>query len=87
MRTFAALTGLLVYCATAVSATALTYRMEPHERACFFTNVETKGTKVAFYFAVRLPESSGKNPANGFLRYNLAAPSTSTTQLPAPATG
>ncbi|KAF2448622.1 endosomal cargo receptor [Karstenula rhodostoma CBS 690.94] len=53
MRTFAALTGLLAYCATAVSATALTYRMEPHERACFFTNVETKGTKVAFYFAVQ----------------------------------
>ncbi|KAJ4346752.1 uncharacterized protein N0V89_010684 [Didymosphaeria variabile] len=53
MRTFAALTGLLAYCATTVSATALTYRLEAHERACFFTNVETKGTKVAFYFAVQ----------------------------------
>ena len=37
----------------AVYATALTYKLEAHERACFFTNVETKGTKVAFYFAVR----------------------------------
>ena len=55
MRTFAALTTLLAYCATAVYATALTYRLEAHERACFFTNVDSKGTKVAFYFAVSLP--------------------------------
>ncbi|KAJ4293604.1 hypothetical protein N0V90_008887 [Kalmusia sp. IMI 367209] len=53
MRTFLALTSLLAYYTTAVYATALTYRLEAHERACFFTNVETKGIKVAFYFAVQ----------------------------------
>lgn len=52
MRTLAAITSLLAYCATAVSATALTYQLEAHERACFFTDVKDKGTKVAFYFAV-----------------------------------
>lgn len=53
MRTLATITGLLAYCATTVSATALTYMLEAHERACFFTDVKDKGTKVAFYFAVR----------------------------------
>lgn len=53
MRTSLALTSLLAYCASAVYATALTYRLEANEKACFFTNVEQKGTKVAFYFAVR----------------------------------
>ncbi|KAF2246188.1 hypothetical protein BU26DRAFT_521655 [Trematosphaeria pertusa] len=53
MRTSLALTSLLAYCASAVYATALTYRLEANEKACFFTNVEQKGTKVAFYFAVQ----------------------------------
>jgi hypothetical protein len=35
-----------------VGATALTYRMLPHEKACFFADVQQKGAKVAFYFAV-----------------------------------
>jgi hypothetical protein len=39
---------------TAVYATALTYRMEAHEIACFFATTVNKGTKLAFYFAVRL---------------------------------
>ena len=51
MRTLLAL--VLAY-TTAVYATALTYRLEAHEKACFFANVENKGTKLAFYFAVRL---------------------------------
>jgi len=53
MRTFLALAGLLTYCASVVSATALTYKLDANERACFFSQVEHKGTKVAFYFAVR----------------------------------
>lgn len=55
MRTFFAFASLLAYCTTLVYATALTYKLEAHEKACFFTNVEHKGTKVAFYFAVSLP--------------------------------
>jgi hypothetical protein len=35
-----------------VSATALTYKLTANEKACFFTNVENKGAKIAFYFAV-----------------------------------
>ncbi|KAH7135459.1 endosomal cargo receptor [Dendryphion nanum] len=53
MRTFIALASLLGFCATAVQATALTYRLEAHEKACFFAHTEHKGTKVAFYFAVQ----------------------------------
>lgn len=36
-----------------VSATALTYKLSANEKACFFSNVENKGAKIAFYFAVR----------------------------------
>ena len=35
-----------------VSATALTYKLAPHEKACFFTSVNQAGVKMAFYFAV-----------------------------------
>jgi hypothetical protein len=38
--------------ASTVSATALTYKMTPNEKACFFTDVAQKGAKIAFYFAV-----------------------------------
>lgn len=36
-----------------VSATALTYKLQPNEKACFFSFAEQKGQKLAFYFAVR----------------------------------
>lgn len=49
MRTILALFSLLA----CVYATALTYRLEAHEKACYFAQVEHKGTKLAFYFAVR----------------------------------
>lgn len=35
-----------------ISATALSYKLTPNENACFFTFVEEKGAKLAFYFAV-----------------------------------
>ena len=35
-----------------IAATALTYRLAPSETACFFTSVDTAGSKIAFYFAV-----------------------------------
>ncbi|KAF2201040.1 erp2,4 [Delitschia confertaspora ATCC 74209] len=53
MQTFLALTGLLAFFASSVQSTALTYRLTANEKACFFTNVEQKGAKVAFYFAVQ----------------------------------
>lgn len=53
MRSFATIVSLLLAYCTAVYATALTYRLDAHEKACFFANVEHKGTKVAFYFAVQ----------------------------------
>jgi hypothetical protein len=37
------------------SATALTYKVAAHEKACFFTDATSKNSKIAFYFAVRLP--------------------------------
>ena len=51
---------LLLYCLLAyiwplVSATALTYKLSPNEKACFFAFVEQKGAKLAFYFAVKPP--------------------------------
>jgi hypothetical protein len=58
MRTFFAFAGLLAYFTSLVSATALTYKLDANERACFFTQVQHKGTKVAFYFAVRVPRAS-----------------------------
>ncbi len=44
----------LVYAFTIASATALTYKLAPNEKACFFTFVEQRNAKVAFYFAVSL---------------------------------
>ena len=52
MRTLLAITSLLAYCVSLISATALTYKLDAHEKACFFANVDHKGMKVAFYFAV-----------------------------------
>lgn len=37
-----------------VSATALTYKLAPNEKTCFFSFAEQKGQKLSFYFAVRL---------------------------------
>ncbi|KAJ3411129.1 hypothetical protein HDV05_002693 [Chytridiales sp. JEL 0842] len=37
----------------AVNATTLTYRMAPHEKACFYTNANKANEKIAFYFAVQ----------------------------------
>ncbi|RFU33488.1 hypothetical protein B7463_g2872, partial [Scytalidium lignicola] len=45
--------GLVASLAPIVSATALTYKLAANEKACFFTNVEQQGAKVAFYFAVQ----------------------------------
>jgi hypothetical protein len=44
--------SLLACLSPLVAATALTYKLTANEKACFFTNVENKGAKIAFYFAV-----------------------------------
>lgn len=36
------------------SATALTYKLLANEKACFYSFVEQKGAKIAFYFAVSI---------------------------------
>ncbi len=47
--------GLLAYLCTLVSSTALTYKLAPNEKACFYAWVDQPGSKMAFYFAVRVP--------------------------------
>ncbi|KAF2769770.1 supernatant protein factor, C-terminal domain-containing protein [Teratosphaeria nubilosa] len=44
-----AFVGLL---ADPTSATALTYKMAPNEKECFYLHIDRKDSKVAFYFAV-----------------------------------
>ncbi|KAI4203591.1 MAG: hypothetical protein LQ350_001781 [Teloschistes chrysophthalmus] len=44
---------LLGYIFFYASATALTYKLQPNEKACFFSYAEQKGLKLAFYFAVQ----------------------------------
>jgi hypothetical protein len=54
MKTLSFLLGLLALAVSGVYGTALTYKLAANEKACFFTNVQRQGAKVAFYFAVRL---------------------------------
>ena len=48
-----ALLGLLGLFSSLVSATALTYKLVPNEKECFYTHVDKKDAKIAFYFAVQ----------------------------------
>jgi hypothetical protein len=53
MRVLFSLLGLLGTLNTLASATALTYKMNPNEKECFYTHIDKEGSKVAFYFAVQ----------------------------------
>ncbi|KAG0029762.1 hypothetical protein BGZ82_007735 [Podila clonocystis] len=60
MRSFSATSAVLValmailsFSSTKVDATALTYNVAAHERACFYTWVDAPKKKLAFYFAVQ----------------------------------
>ncbi|KAJ3021140.1 hypothetical protein HKX48_009164 [Thoreauomyces humboldtii] len=44
---------VILACITGVRATTLTYKMDPHERACFYADAKSAGEKIAFYFAVQ----------------------------------
>jgi hypothetical protein len=57
MRTTGIVAGLLATLIPSVSATALTYKLDAHEKACFHADVTQTDVKVAFYFAVRAPLS------------------------------
>lgn len=52
MQLHALIIGLLACATSYVSATALTYKLEASEKACFYTWVESPPSKIAFYFAV-----------------------------------
>jgi len=47
------LISLLGALTTLTSATALTYKLTPNEKECFYTYVDKAGSKIAFYFAVQ----------------------------------
>ncbi|KAK5120883.1 hypothetical protein LTR85_005950 [Meristemomyces frigidus] len=53
MLAFLFLLSLLSLLTSYVSATALTYKLVPNEKECFYTQVDKEGAKVAFYFAVQ----------------------------------
>ncbi|KKK11985.1 hypothetical protein AOCH_004915 [Aspergillus ochraceoroseus] len=53
MRFTALLLSVFACLISSVTATALTYRLEANEKACFYKFVEERNTKVAFYFAVQ----------------------------------
>lgn len=53
MRSVLSLFSLLGLLISYVSATALTYKLAPNERECFYTFVGEKDAKIAFYFAVQ----------------------------------
>jgi len=57
---FALLAGLASL-VSSITATALTYRLEANEKACFYTNVDQANAKVAFYFAVRTPSITARS--------------------------
>jgi hypothetical protein len=54
LRLALTLLGFFTCLYSGISATALTYKLTPNEKACFFTDVKQEGAKIAFYFAVRL---------------------------------
>ncbi|KAJ3304202.1 hypothetical protein HDV03_003055 [Kappamyces sp. JEL0829] len=49
MTPLLALLSLFSMCA----ATTVSYKMAPHERACFYTEAKVVGEKIGFYFAVQ----------------------------------
>ncbi|KAL9947721.1 hypothetical protein D7B24_007066 [Verticillium nonalfalfae] len=53
MRLSAFACGLYACLVSQVAATALTYKLGAHEKACFYTVTQNAGEKIAFYFAVQ----------------------------------
>ncbi|KAF4120571.1 to endosomal cargo receptor Erp3 [Geosmithia morbida] len=53
MRLLTLTLGLIALFVTNVAATALTYNLQAHEKACFYAETKKDNEKVAFYFAVQ----------------------------------
>ena len=53
MLALLSLLSLLGAFTSLTSATALTYKLTPNEKECFYTYVDKAGSKIAFYFAVQ----------------------------------
>ena len=53
MLTLLSLLSLLGLLTSLTSATALTYKMVPNEKECFYTQIDQRDAKIAFYFAVQ----------------------------------
>src|SRR5438045_963548 len=49
--------SILLLSPSTVTATALTYKIEANEKACFYAWIDNVGEKIAFYFAVPLSHS------------------------------
>ena len=62
--------GLWALLAVQATATALTYKLNANEEACFYTATQQKDEKIAFYFAVR---SSDRWPIQSLPCHNVAA--------------
>ncbi len=88
MRIHALSFGLLACLVSQVAATALTYKLGAHEKACFYTSTQKDTEKIAFYFAVRASPIPWQcsHLANTILshRFNPVALSMSTTLSQAP---
>lgn len=84
--------GLLGLFATNVAATALTYNVEAHEKACFYADTKKDNEKVAFYFAVSRNRPSIARAASFLIltmhacRCKQVAPSISITRSRVPTT-
>jgi hypothetical protein len=55
-----------------VEATALSYKIDANERACFYAWVDKVGEKIAFYFAVLFPSRGNSDvvgPSRWIIRY------------------
>ncbi|KAI1332088.1 emp24/gp25L/p24 family/GOLD-domain-containing protein [Xylariaceae sp. FL0255] len=68
MRTTLLSVGLLAWLISLASATALTYKIQANEKACFYAAPQKAGQKMAFYFAV---QSGGSFDVN----YQVTGPS------------
>lgn len=53
MRLTTIAAGLIACLVTDVTATALTYKLDANEKACFYVDTKKDNEKIAFYFAVQ----------------------------------
>ena len=63
--------GLIAWLTSVVSATALTYKLNAHEKACFYAHAEKPNLKIAFYFAVSSPAPSNEERERGIWIWSL----------------